>query len=147
MDINFESYTAATLNDVLRLFYASVQSTKEGGDYSVASLRSLRACINRHLTDINIISDTVFKTSNAVFKAIQKRYRKSGKDTSFHHPRITESDLQIIRCSSALCLDTPPGLVRKVWFDIQLCFARRGREGSRELTMTSFRHPKRRTWR
>ena len=138
MDINFESYTAATLNDVLRVFYASVQSTKEGGDYSVASLRSLSASINRHLTDINIISDTVFKTSNAVFKAIQKRYRKSRKDTSFHHPHITESDLQIIRCSSALCLDTPPGLVRKVWFDIQLCFARRGREGSRELTMTSF---------
>ena len=46
MDINFESYTAATLNDVLRVFYASVQSTKEGGDYSVASLRSLRAGIN-----------------------------------------------------------------------------------------------------
>lgn len=138
MDINFESYTAATLNDVLRLFYASVQSTKEGGDYSVASLRSLRAGINRHLSDVNIISDTVFKTSNAVFKAIQKRYRKSGKDTSFHHPRITESDLQRIRCSSAPSPDTPLGLVRKVWFDIQLCFARRGREGSRELTMTSF---------
>lgn len=138
MDINFESYTAATLNDVLRLFYASVQSTKEGGDYSVASLRSLRAGINRHLSDVNIISDTVFKTSNAVFKAIQKRYRKSGKDTSFHHPRITESDLQRIRCSSALSPNTPLGLVRKVWFDIQLCFARRGREGSRELTMTSF---------
>ena len=29
MDINFKSYTAATLNDVLRLFYASVQSTKD----------------------------------------------------------------------------------------------------------------------
>ena len=71
-----------------------------------------------------------------------RRYRNAtervGIDTSFHHPRITESDLQIIRCSSALCLDTPPGLVRKVWFDIQLCFARHGREGSRELTMTSF---------
>ncbi|KAK0140873.1 hypothetical protein N1851_022126 [Merluccius polli] len=116
MDINFKSYTAATLNDVLRLFYASVQSTKEGGEYTVASLRSLRAgvvpksdClpesdlwrreraqqpvgrqslfgtthgINRHLSDVNIINDPVFKTSNAVFKAILKRYIKSGKDTS-----------------------------------------------------------------
>ncbi|KAK0133506.1 hypothetical protein N1851_030966 [Merluccius polli] len=138
MDINFKSYTAATLNDVLRLFYASVQSTKEGREYSVASLRSLRAGINRHLSDVNIINDPVFKTSNAVFKAILKCYIKSGKDTSVHHPRITESDLQIIRCSSVLSPDTPVGLVRKVWFDIQLCFARRGREGSRELTMTSF---------
>ncbi|KAK0134447.1 hypothetical protein N1851_029942 [Merluccius polli] len=134
MDINFKSYTAATLNYVLRLFY----STKEGREYSVASLMSLRAGINRHLSDVNIINDPVFKTSNAVFKAILKRYIKSGKDTSVHHPRITELDLQIIRCSSALSPDTPVGLVRKVWFDIQLCFARRGREGSRELTMTSF---------
>ncbi|XP_023819623.1 uncharacterized protein LOC111948906 [Oryzias latipes] len=138
MDINFENYTATTLNESLRLFYASVQSTKEGGEYSVASLRSLRAGINRHLRDVNIISDTVFKSSNAVFKAIMKRYRKSGKDTSSHHPRIPESDLEKIRCSSALSPDTPLGLVRKVWFDIQLCLARRGREGCRELTMASF---------
>ncbi|KAK0143489.1 hypothetical protein N1851_018401 [Merluccius polli] len=102
-------------------------STKEGGEYSVASLRSLRAGINRHLSDINII-----------IMRFLRRYRKSGKDTSFHHPHITESDLQRIRCSSALSPDTPVGLVRKVWFDIQLCFARRGRERSRELTMTSF---------
>ena len=81
----------------------------------------------------------MFKTSNAVFKEILKRYRKSGKDTSFHHPRIPELDFQIIRCSSALSPDEPlERHLRKVWFDIQLCFARRGREGSRELTMTSF---------
>ena len=65
VNINFESYTAPTLNDILRLFYASVRSTKEGGEYSVASLRSLRAGIQRHLSGVNIISDTVFKTSNA----------------------------------------------------------------------------------
>ncbi|XP_047460232.1 zinc finger MYM-type protein 4 isoform X2 [Mugil cephalus] len=138
MDINFESYTATALNDILRLFYASVQSTKEGGQYSVASFRSLRAGINRHLREVNIIGDTAFKTSNAVFKAMLKRYRKSGKDTSFHHPRIPESELEQIRSSSALSPDTPLGLVRKVWFDIQLCLARRGREENRELTMTSF---------
>ena len=31
MDINFESCTSPALNDILRLFYASVRSTKEGG--------------------------------------------------------------------------------------------------------------------
>ena len=65
MDINFESYTAPTISDILWLFYASVRSTKEGGEYSVTSLRSLRAGIQRHLSGVNIISDTVFKTSNA----------------------------------------------------------------------------------
>ena len=65
VDINFESYTAPTINYILQLFYASVRSTKEGGEYSVASLRSLRAGIQCHLSGANIISDTVFKTSNA----------------------------------------------------------------------------------
>ena len=62
----------------------SVQSTKEGGEYSVTSFGSLRAA----LRDVNIISDTVFKTSNAVFKAMPKRYRKSGKDITFYHSHI-----------------------------------------------------------
>ena len=55
MDINFESYTAPALIDILRLFYASVRSTKEGGESSVASLRSLRAGFQRHLSGVNII--------------------------------------------------------------------------------------------
>ncbi|KAM3612805.1 uncharacterized protein V6R79_014857 [Siganus canaliculatus] len=97
MDTNFENYSATTLNDTLKLFYASVQSTKDGGEYSLSSFRSLRAGINRHLSDVNIMSDAVFNSSNAVFKAILKRYRKTGKNTSFHHPRIPESDLEIIR--------------------------------------------------
>lgn len=137
MDSSFDKYTADALNETLREFYAAVQSTKAGGEYSVASLRSLRAGLNRYL-EFNIITDTRFKTSNAVFKALLKRYRKGGKDTSLHHPRISESDLELIRNSTALSPDTPLGLVRKVWFDIQLCLARRGREGNRELSMASF---------
>ena len=138
MDSNFENYTAEALNETLREFYAAVQSTKAGGEYSIASLRSLRAAISRHLTGINVITDTRFRTSNAVFKAVLKRYRKSGKDTSLHHPHISESDLELIRNSAALSPDTPVDLFRKVFFDIQLCLAWCGREGNPELSMASF---------
>ena len=108
------------------------------GEYSVANLKSLRAGINRLLTEFNVMTDTRFKTSNAVFKAIFKRYRKSGKDTSLDHPCISESDLELIRNSIALSPNTPLGLVRKVWFDIQLYLARHGREGNWELSKASF---------
>ena len=45
MDSDFENYNADALNETLRELNAAVQSTKAGGEYSIASLRSLRATI------------------------------------------------------------------------------------------------------
>ncbi len=42
---------------------------------------------------------------------------------------ISKNDLKAIE--KALDLNTPEGLVNKVWFDVQLHFGRRGNEGNR----------------
>ena len=67
-----------------------------------------------------------------------KTHRKNGQDKAKHHPHVTEADLKLLRESTALSPDNPLGLVSKVWFDLQLCLARRGREGTREQTASSF---------
>lgn len=86
----------------------------------------------------SIMKDSEFTTSNNVFSGLLKFLRKAGHDKTQHHSTITEDDLIILRNSEAMNPNTPQGLVHKVWFDIQLHFGRRGKEGLRKLTPESF---------
>lgn len=104
----------------------------------MSSFLALRSGLNRHLDNVNILSDPAFKAANDVFTSVLKKYRKAGKDVSDRHPAISQADLRTIRNSAYLSPNTAAGLVRKVWFDIQLNLARRGREGNRDLKPDSF---------
>uniref|UniRef100_A0A8C6TUD7 ZMYM2-like/QRICH1 C-terminal domain-containing protein n=1 Tax=Neogobius melanostomus TaxID=47308 RepID=A0A8C6TUD7_9GOBI len=123
--------------NTLRSFYPSVRNSA-GAVYSMASYTALRSGISRYYSHFNILKNPLFNSSNNVYKSVLKAHRKSGKDTSQHHPPISSADLKKIKDSGVLCKSTAIGLVRKVWFDVQLHLARRGREGNRDLTRESF---------
>ncbi|XP_033967458.1 zinc finger MYM-type protein 3-like [Pseudochaenichthys georgianus] len=84
------------------------------------------------------MKDNEFTTSNNVFSGLIKSLRRAGQDKTEHHPAITNEDLEILRKSRAMDPNTPRGLLNKVWFDTQLHFGRRGKEGLRKLTPQSF---------
>ena len=60
-----------------------------------------------------------------------KKLKRDGLDQTTHHAAIPENDLKKIR--ESLDTETPSGLLRKVWFDLTLGFARRGKENQREF--------------
>ncbi|KAK3096570.1 hypothetical protein FSP39_001389 [Pinctada imbricata] len=73
-----------------------------------------------------------------MFLAMLKKIKKEGCDKTKHHLPISEADLEILRNCGVFSTDCPKSLQRKVWFDITLNFARRGRENLRQLKFDCF---------
>lgn len=142
-DDKFESISVEELNGILREFYGTVRN-HDGNTYSISSYKSIRAGLNRHLKmpphsqQICLMQDKEFSSANSVFLGVLKILRNQGKDETNHHPPINADDLRKIRTSGVLGLHTPLALVNKVWFDLQLHFAKRGREILRDLPPDAF---------
>ena len=64
--------------------------------------------------------------------------RCEGKDFTEHKKPIPEGDMRKLYDTKVLCNDGPVALQRKVFVETGLHFARRGREGMRELRKDSF---------
>ena len=79
------------------------------------------------------MKDAEFKQSNSMLMAVLKKQKNEGLDKTKHYPTISRNDLEIILSPDSFDLEDPTELQQKVFFDIQLNFARRGRENIQSL--------------
>ena len=134
--IPIEEMTKEELNQCLKIFYAAVRQ-KDGKDFKVSSLRSIRAAIDRYLRPpaVNkpwsIVGDKEFNTANKVLNAICKKNTKEGKVSSVVHKQpITSEQVQCLFQAGQLggCdTNEPAQLLRTTGgFDLQVAGCRLG---------------------
>ena len=136
--------TTGQLDQNLRRFYAEAR-TQKGEPYSKSTLLGFRHAIERYLNappynkGLQLASDPRFMRSNQMLDAQLINLRRNGKENVTHKPAIEEGHLKQLKTSGVFSLSSPLSLLRNVWFHIVLFFCRRGREGQRALTTTSFK--------
>ena len=107
-------------------------------------MHAFRAAIQRHIASppfnrtISIISDAEFKPANLVFTGRLKLNRAQGNDKTKHKDAIESGDLAKMYSTETLSNKNPQALQYKVFFEISLHFARRAKEGLRDLRKSSF---------
>jgi len=136
--------TIGQIDANLRRFYAEARK-KDGEMYGNKALLGFRHDIERYLNQpphcktLKMSCDPRFKRSNEMLDAQLVHIKRSGKENSVHKPTIEDEDLLKLKSSEALSLTNPQSLLRNVWFHVLLYFCRRGREGQRQLTTSSFK--------
>ena len=139
----FENLSCEDLNNLLEVFYMEAKTIK-GDSYSKSSMTALRCGINRYLNlppykrNINIICSAPFASSKRMWDAVVKKNKQDGKCKAKSWPAIEKLDFAKLKQDSSFNMSDPNQLQEKVFFDIQLFFGRRGREGLRSLKKSSF---------
>ena len=103
------------------------------------SLKNIRFSIQQFYLEkvgVDIIDCSSFNSSNICFANICKILVQNGKGATEHHAEIEPEDMQ--KLYNSFDLDDPQGLQFKVWMDVMLYMCRRGREGLREMTKSTF---------
>ena len=127
----------------MKKFYAEVRGL-DGKMLSPSTLRGLRAGLHRIIMsapnnrDINILTDKAFIQANKMFEAMCKNYIQKANPRQKHHPAIEPGDLRKVGSYLHNYRTSPENLVLSFWFVISYNFARRGREGFREMTRETF---------
>ena len=117
---------------------------KDGKDYKVSSLRTIRAAIERYLKQPpikkpwSIVGDPAFETANKVLNAICRKNAQEGKASPIVHKQpITKEQVEQLSRTGQLGeshTQDPAQLLRTTWFYITLYFGKRGLENQRKLT-------------
>ncbi|VDH92651.1 Hypothetical predicted protein [Mytilus galloprovincialis] len=143
LQTDFEMTDVSTLNERLKIFYASLQ-TKNGEEYSKSALIGIRAALSRHLTsppynrEISLMKDREFMTSNHVMLGLVKIIKREGRDVTIHKKAVSKGDIEKLYSSEVFNLDSPETLQNKVFWHIMLNFGRRGQEGLHSLKKSSY---------
>lgn len=148
-----ENIDASSLDDTLAKFYCEVRpqptkASKENQDkteevYHRSSLISMRAAINRQLSNIHrnmdIVRDKEFKKSNGVLDGLLKQRVRSGISKPVKHKQIIEqSDLMKISNYLSNAPSSPVILRQCVWYQLAVNFITRGNEFHHQLKTDSF---------
>ena len=143
-DVDFENLATPQLNLFLKEFYVNLRQTN-GELYNKSSFIVIRQSINRFLKHppvnraVDIIKDSAFDGANNVFSSMCKRMRPDGKGKINHKPSIQKGDMQkLYNDPYVLNIDTPTGLLYKVFFETVLYFCRRGQENLRSMSPKDF---------
>ncbi|KAM3620045.1 uncharacterized protein V6R79_017442 [Siganus canaliculatus] len=140
---DFETLDKEALCAMLRSFYAEARS-KSGQLYSKSSLISIRSSLNRYLNEppycrtLDLTKDPELRSANQTLSAVIRRLEEQGAGPVVQKQAITRTDLRKLYESSVFNINTPVGLLNKVWFETCMYFCTRGRENQRELEEDSF---------
>lgn len=143
MILDFHNITPEDLGKTLRKFYAEIK-TKDGKKFAPGSLRGIRAGIHRALTsppfnrNFNILVDKEFILANKMIDNMCKTYINARNEKPAHYPAIAEGDLFKLSSYLAKYQESPEILFHCFWFLLCYLFARRGREGFRDMTRNTF---------
>ena len=130
LSVQLETIPKKHLNNYLRYFYSELR-TLDNKLYSPPSLVCFRAALHRYLqtirSDVNIITEPDFDTSNKMLKAMVTKYKKSNQIKSEEsYPAIEQGDM--LRIYHYFNRSSPERLQEEVLFNLLYYFLLRGRE-------------------
>jgi hypothetical protein len=130
------------LDKSLAKFFANAKK-KDGTKFKASPLLTLRQGLRRHYLDslgYDIVNEKSFSYSTKVFKAAVKDLRRQGLGSVKHHVPITRADMTKLYSGDTVVfyMDTPNGLLNKVWFEVMYFLCRRGQENLRAMTIETF---------